>query len=64
MLHWTFHAVGLKIQTEIALSSMDAEYIELSQSMREVIPIIWLLEEMQRRGIQVRENHARYTMKS
>ncbi len=28
-----------KMQTEIALSSTEAEYIALSQSMREVLPI-------------------------
>ncbi len=36
-----------KMQTEIALSSTEAEYIALSQSMREVLPIMWLLEEAQ-----------------
>jgi hypothetical protein len=43
-----------KMQKETALSSTEAEYIALSQSMREVIPIMWLLEEVQRRGIQIR----------
>jgi hypothetical protein len=42
-----------KMQTEIALSSTEAEYIALSQSMREVLPIMWLLEEVQDRGIEV-----------
>jgi hypothetical protein len=42
-----------KMQTEIALSSTEAEYIALSQSMREVLPIMWLLEEVQKRGIKV-----------
>jgi hypothetical protein len=46
-MHWTS-----KIQTEIALSSTEAEYIALSQAMREVLPIIWLLEEAKQQGIQ------------
>jgi hypothetical protein len=39
------------MQTEIALSSTEAEYIALSQSMREVIPIMWLLQEATDQGI-------------
>eukprot|EP00957_Ditylum_brightwellii_P185045 14092224-Ditylum_brightwellii.AAC.1 len=35
-----------KLQTEIALSTIDAEYIALSQAMRESIPLIYLLNEM------------------
>ena len=42
-----------KMQTEIALSSTEAEYIALSQSMREVIPILWLLQEAKTHGIPV-----------
>jgi hypothetical protein len=42
-----------KMQTEIALSSTEAEYVALSQSMREVLPIMWLLEEAQKKGIKV-----------
>jgi hypothetical protein len=41
------------MQTEIALSSTEAEYIALSQSMREVLPIMWLLEEAQKKGIKI-----------
>ncbi len=36
-MHWSS-----KMQTEIALSTTEAEYIALSQAMREVLPIIWL----------------------
>ena len=36
-----------KLQTIIALSSTEAEYVSLSQSMREAIPIMGLLEELQ-----------------
>ena len=35
-----------KLQTEIALSTTEAEYIALSQSLREVIPVIQLLTEV------------------
>ena len=35
-----------KLQTEIALSTMEAEYIALSQSMRELLPLRALVKEM------------------
>jgi hypothetical protein len=47
-MHW-----ASKMQTEIALSSTEAEYIALSQAMREVIPIMWLLNEAREMGIPV-----------
>jgi hypothetical protein len=47
-MHW-----ASKMQTEIALSTTEAEYIALSQAMREVLPIIWLLEEARQHGIPV-----------
>jgi len=47
-IHWTS-----KMQTEIALSTTEAEYIALSQSMREVLPIMWLLEEAKHHGVPV-----------
>jgi histone deacetylase 1/2 len=34
-----------KMQTEIALSSTEAEYIALSQSMREILPLMELMKE-------------------
>ena len=37
-----------KLQTEIALSTTEAEYIALSQSLRDVIPLITLLRELRR----------------
>jgi hypothetical protein len=40
-LSWTS-----KLQTEIALSTMEAEYIALSQSMRELLPIREIVREM------------------
>jgi hypothetical protein len=36
-----------KLQTEIALSTTESEYIALSQSLRDVIPLIGLLQELQ-----------------
>jgi hypothetical protein len=39
---------GSKLQTETALSTMEAEYIALSQSMRELIPIREVILEMQK----------------
>ena len=47
-MHWSS-----KMQTEIALSTTEAEYIALSQAMREVLPIIWLMEEARQQGIPV-----------
>ena len=38
---WVSH-----LQTEIALSTAEAEYIALSQSLRDVIPLITLLKEI------------------
>jgi len=35
-----------KLQTEVALSTTEAEYIALSQALREVIPLIQLLKEI------------------
>lgn len=40
-IHWVS-----KLQTEITLSSTEAEYIALSQSMRDIIPMMNLLEEI------------------
>ena len=42
-----------QLQTEIALSSTEAEYIGLSKVLREVIPIMHLLQEMKTRGYNV-----------
>jgi hypothetical protein len=42
-----------KMQTEIALSTTEAKYIALSQAMREVLPIIWLMKEAREQGIPV-----------
>jgi hypothetical protein len=42
-----------KMQTEIVLYRTEAEYIALPQSMREILPIMWLLADAQGRGIKV-----------
>jgi hypothetical protein len=40
-----------KLQTECALSSTEAEVIALSQSMREILPLMWLLKEIKKKGL-------------
>jgi hypothetical protein len=42
-----------KLQTEVALSSTEAEYIALSQALRDVIPLMELMKEMRTRGFDV-----------
>jgi len=39
-----------KLQTQVALSITEAEYIALSQSMRDAIPIINIMKELKERG--------------
>ena len=41
-----------KLQTEIALSSIKAEYIALSQALREVIPLRALMKEAKKKGLK------------
>jgi Reverse transcriptase (RNA-dependent DNA polymerase)/GAG-pre-integrase domain len=42
-----------KLQSHIALSSTEAEYIALSTAMRDVIPLIELLKEMKHQGFHL-----------
>ncbi len=42
-----------KLQMQVALSTTEAECIALSQSLRNVIPIMQLLEEMKSHGFEV-----------
>ena len=42
-----------KLQTEITLSSTEAEYVSLSQALREVIPLMGLMKEMKANGHEV-----------
>lgn len=41
-----------KLQTQVALSTTEAEYIALSTALRELIPIMELLKEMKRLGFK------------
>ena len=42
-----------KLQSQVALSTTEAEYIAMSQSLRDVIPIMGLLQEMRERNFNV-----------
>jgi hypothetical protein len=42
-----------KLQSQVALSTNEAEYIAMSQALRDVIPIMGLLQEMRELGYQV-----------
>jgi hypothetical protein len=42
-----------KLQSQVALSTTEAEYIAMSQALRHVIPVMNLLQEMRERDFQV-----------
>jgi hypothetical protein len=42
-----------KLQSQVALSTTEAEYIAMSQSLQDVIPVMNLLEEMREQDFQV-----------
>jgi len=46
------------MQTEMALSKTEAEFIALSECLRTVIPIMSLLEEMQVQGVNIMNSQA------
>ena len=46
-----------KLQTQVALSTTEAEYIALSQALRETIPVMQLLEESKQRKISSYDNN-------
>jgi Reverse transcriptase (RNA-dependent DNA polymerase) len=48
-----------QLQTEIALSSTEAEYIGLSRGLRETIPIINILKEMRKLGYPIATHKAK-----
>ena len=48
-----------QLQTEIALSSTESEYIGLSSGLREVIPIIQTLKEMRENGFPIRNTSSK-----
>ena len=52
-----------QLQTEIALSTTESEYTGLSYALREAIPIMNLLKEMKRNGINVRSGGAKIRCK-
>jgi hypothetical protein len=43
----------LQTQTQVALSTTEAEYITMSQSLRDVLPIMFFIQEMKEKGFQV-----------
>ena len=45
-----------QLQTEIALSSTESEYIGLSYALREAIPIMELMKEMQQHGFPIKDH--------
>jgi hypothetical protein len=47
-IYWTS-----KLQTQIALSTTEAEYVSLSQALRDLIPLMNLLEEIKDRGLPI-----------
>jgi hypothetical protein len=47
-MHW-----ASKKKSGISLSSTEAEYITLSQAMKEVLPIMWLMQEAHKQGVHV-----------
>ena len=53
---------GSRVQTEIALSTTEAEYIALSVAMREVLPFLNLMEEM-RNFLPVRDDEPKFFCK-
>jgi hypothetical protein len=45
-----------RLQTEITMSSMESEYISLSQSLREVLPLMELAKELAEAGFELGTN--------
>jgi len=42
-----------KLQSQVALSTTEAEYIAMSQALRDVIPVMNLIQEMKEKGFHV-----------
>jgi Reverse transcriptase (RNA-dependent DNA polymerase)/GAG-pre-integrase domain len=53
-----------KLQTEIALSTTESEYISLSTALREVIPLYNLLQELRKAGFDYSPNKPRLFCKA
>jgi hypothetical protein len=45
--------LGLQLQSQIALSTTEAEYIAMSQTLHDIIPIMNLLQEMREQNFKV-----------
>ncbi len=41
------------LQTQVDLSTTEAEYIAMSQSLRDILPIMFLVQEICKKGFQV-----------
>jgi hypothetical protein len=52
-----------KLHTRVALSTTEAEYIAMSQSLRDVLPIMFLVQEICKKGFQVISTSPMYTAK-
>ncbi len=50
---------GSKLQTEIALSTTESEYVALSTSLREVIPLMELIKELEGAGFAIKKDKPR-----
>lgn len=53
-----------QLQTEIALSSTESEYTGLSYALREAIPILEILKEMNKKGFKVKASKRQDTLQS
>ena len=42
-----------KLQSQVALLTIEAKYIAISMSLQDVLPIMFLLNEMREKGFQV-----------
>ena len=47
-----------QLQTIIALSTTEAEYVGMSKALQDTLPVIWILEEMKELGFPVHTTHA------
>ena len=48
-----------QLQSIIALSTTEAEYIGMSRAVQDALPVIWLLEELKKRGHTIHATNAR-----
>jgi len=50
---WFFFYAGCPVSWAVALSTTKAEYITMSQALRDIIPVMNLLQEMREQDFQV-----------